>query len=227
MDIVTFCDRTHEKDARLSGHIDKLQSIPSFNLPAIKSCPYRTTACEEYCYANKGRFKFKDVKAMYQANYEASKCFCFVDVMCFCFVDVMCEAIPFTVRAFRIHSSGDFYSNTYFQKWVEIAIRKPNTIFLAYTRNYTLYLDDLPDNLVIYYSVDQTTKKFNPTTTRKAEVVTYNKTVPHMTKYLDGILCTSDDCSKCGYCWLTKENVYFPQKYKSYSVGELEVMIND
>lgn len=201
---------------RLSTHVEKL-GFPSFNLPALLSCPYKTIACEAYCYALKGRFKYKPVQAMYLDNFLASKCDCFVEAMSW-------EIRRLRTLTIRIHASGDFYSKKYFDKWVQISKENPKTVFYAYTRNWTLDLNNLPMNMIMYYSIDHTTVKINETAQRYAKVIDMDKTnLIHLETYKDGRICNSDDCASCQYCFETGGNVYFPQKYKKYRVELITV----
>lgn len=53
---------------------------------------------------------------------------------------------------FRIHSSGDFYSQKYFDAWISIAMSFPNTIFYAYTKALPFWinrLDFIPENFIL------------------------------------------------------------------------------
>jgi len=44
------------------------------------------------------------------------------------------ESLPDDAKIVRIHSSGDFNSQRYFDAWLEIAKRNPDKIFYAYTK---------------------------------------------------------------------------------------------
>jgi hypothetical protein len=129
----------------------------------------------------------------------------------------MLQAINYAASIVRIHASGDFFSREYFEKWINIARAKPWVTFYAYTRTYFLDLSELPDNLIMYYSTDKTTTRESSTATRFARIVDGDKkAIPHMAQYKDGIICNSDECASCGYCFRETGNVYFLQKYKKY-----------
>jgi hypothetical protein len=129
--------------------------VPSFNLPALVSCPEATKACGSECYAQKGRFAFGQSVPMYWQNWSvlhkrgphkwASM-----------LVDMVLHSLK-GVRSgyFRAHTSGDFFSQEYFDAWCETARRLPNVRFWAYTRTTTLDLTHLPSNFVIYVSADR------------------------------------------------------------------------
>lgn len=50
----------------------------------------------------------------------------------------------------RIHVSGDFFNQNYFDAWMEVARRFPNTLFYAYTKELRFWvarLDSIPANV--------------------------------------------------------------------------------
>jgi len=72
------------------------------------------------------------------------------------------------MKAVRIHSSGDFFSQAYFDKWLHLATVHPHVEFWAYTKSLTYWaarLDYIPDNLVLTASYggrsDELIKKHN------------------------------------------------------------------
>ena len=54
----------------------------------------------------------------------------------------------------RIHDSGDFYSPTYLQKWVDIATQNTDVIFYAYTKSIKFFINGLklPKNMKVIFS---------------------------------------------------------------------------
>ena len=127
----------------------------SFDLPAIDTCPGRTTECERDCYAANLMRIYKNVDAKYRRNQEVT--------YHPGFVDYMVDTIPADCQ-FRIHVSGDFFHEDYVSKWIEIATRRPDVTFYAYTRSWripriwlkVLALTDLP-NVNVNLSVDDET----------------------------------------------------------------------
>lgn len=126
----------------------------SFDLPPVETCPGSTTLCRKECYAvNLARYK--GVKNKYARNYDI--------VFHPAFVDYMVETIPYGCD-FRIHVSGDFFHADYVQKWIEIATKRPDVRFYAYTRSWRipdiwsqiLKLHHL-DNVNVNLSVDHET----------------------------------------------------------------------
>lgn len=197
----------------LSGQIAKLKGMKSFNLPALESCPYKTPACIKYCYATKNNFTRYNVKSLYQRNLVAARCKCFVSRM------IKLLNRHTRTRVIRIHGSGDFFSRIYFSKWLQVVRVFPGKQFYGYTRNWTVDIGDLPRNLRIYYSVDYSSTKLNPTAKYYAETLDVHKDYTyHMEAYDTGRICKSDLCMDCRYCWEKEGDVYFPQKYKGHAV---------
>jgi hypothetical protein len=45
------------------------------------------------------------------------------------------QSIPEDAKIIRIHVSGDFFSQAYFDAWVSVAVAEPYKIFYAYTKS--------------------------------------------------------------------------------------------
>lgn len=190
-----------------------------WNLPAIKTCPYSTKLCRKYCYAMKAERMYENTRISREEQLEDSK----KDS----FITDMTNTIKYYLEKkslkenkkmkeknvyFRIHESGDFYSQEYFDKWIMIAKNFPEINFLAYTKS-VIYIKntklDIPSNLVIRFSVWDDTKPeqiklaeslnlpiytaFEPETLRK-KVIYENYSHCHC------------DCSICKNCYKTEFN---------------------
>tara|TARA_R110002126_G_scaffold36633_1_gene111180 strand:- start:4 stop:597 length:594 start_codon:yes stop_codon:yes gene_type:complete len=60
--------------------------------------------------------------------------------------------IPKKAEAIRIHSSGDFYSQSYFDMWLKLCKKNPAVEFWAYTKSLNYWvnrLNEIPNNLVL------------------------------------------------------------------------------
>jgi hypothetical protein len=71
-------------------------------------------------------------------------------------IDLMLRSIEYyeytkkKIRLFRIHDSGDFFSQEYFDAWIETANRRPDILFYAYTTSLPYWserINDLPKNM--------------------------------------------------------------------------------
>ena len=134
-----------------------------FNLPAGHTCPGareclvkadRATgkmangACQRFrCYAASAE-RFPGVREARWRNWEtiqASKDIC----------GDLCAAIPRRASRIRIHGSGDFFNQKYFDAWLEVARQTPAVQFWAFTKSVPLWVNRLgvvPANLILQAS---------------------------------------------------------------------------
>lgn len=99
----------------------------SFDIPAVLTCPGRTTECAKDCYAASLMRIYPAVDAKYKRNQEIT--------YHPSFVSYMIETIPRGCE-FRIHVSGDFFHVDYVKKWIEICASRQDVTFYAYTRSW-------------------------------------------------------------------------------------------
>lgn len=62
------------------------------------------------------------------------------------------EDLPRSAKTVRIHVGGDFYSQAYFDAWVNVASARPSIKFYAYTKSIPFWvkrLGDIPPNMVL------------------------------------------------------------------------------
>jgi hypothetical protein len=67
-------------------------------------------------------------------------------------VQLILESLSPLAGFVRIHTSGDFFSQAYFDAWLEVARRRPETLFYAYTKSLPYVIrrkDELPANLIL------------------------------------------------------------------------------
>ena len=60
--------------------------------------------------------------------------------------------LPEKCKALRIHASGDFYNQKYFDMWLDIARRNPSVEMWAFTKSVQYWvnrIDNIPENLVL------------------------------------------------------------------------------
>jgi len=126
----------------------KLGLIPSFSLPTA-SCNkkyVKMQGCHKYCYAKKIERLYPCALKKYQDNYKQS--------LKAGFVDKISHELKFLGDVIRIHVSGEFYSQEYFNKWVTIIKRFPHKTFYAYTKNLDIDHSQKPKNLILILSDD-------------------------------------------------------------------------
>jgi len=130
--------------------------VYEFNLPAGHSCPFAkdckikvdretgkfdTTGTVYRCYAASAE-RFPGVRTSRWNNYEAM---------------LRQEPIelPKDAMYVRIHSSGDFFSQKYFDTWLQVCRDNPDVKFWAFTKSLQFWvnrLDEVPDNLTLQAS---------------------------------------------------------------------------
>jgi hypothetical protein len=199
------------------------KGIAAFSLPAVETCPGRTKLCEGICYATSGFFRFPKVQNSLQSNYAES----LEDG----FTDRIVNEIKSrrSIKAVRIHPSGDFYSAEYVGKWFDIARACPDTKFWGYTRSWRTTvpkskllhaalrkLSELP-NVQLFASTDDETKQGPTPSTgkaikkvaenppvwlRKAEVVeTWEQLTDSTYVQCPNLKNKNITCAACTYCF--------------------------
>lgn len=193
--------------------------VYNWNLRAIATCHGRTIECTHDCYADQGRYLWQ--AARHTANFDVAETFSGIVERT--------ENLP-QGAWLRIHTSGDFYSAEYVDRWYLAACLRPDVLFWAYTRAWSeldcranglgredwaaLYaalerLRTLP-NVQLFASIDSTTTGTVPAGWRVAKLLPEG-----VTEYEDGLVCPEQtgamsDCVDCSYCVLAKKgNVGF------------------
>jgi hypothetical protein len=105
------------------------RSIFHFDLPAVTTCPGRSSVCERVCYARRHRFRTRAVQRRLRWCLRQSRRADFADRM----VDEIRRTGAIVVR---IHVSGDFYSADYAARWLAVIRRLPGVRFYCYTRSW-------------------------------------------------------------------------------------------
>ena len=131
--------------------------IFNFSIPAGNdkksgkiTCPF-AAGCLKLCYAKKGNYRFNSVEKGMSYRYELSKQENFIEL-----IDKAIKKVKTEKQIYiRIHDSGDFYSPSYFQKWLEIAILNPSVRFYAYTKSHSFIRGnfDIPENMDLIFSL--------------------------------------------------------------------------
>ena len=126
---------------------NKKVAAPCFNI-SRESCDKEAPCYKEnWCYYAKFERMYKNVKPCLERNYKATMRKDFVNKV----NEYLAKKKP---RYFRIHSCGDFYSSEYVWKWRQIALSNPETIFVAYTYNRSVFESmPLPRNMRISLSI--------------------------------------------------------------------------
>ena len=140
----------NSKLKKTSKHFDK--RVFNFGIPAYKSASGKTTCpfadkCVKFCYAKKGAYIWSNVKPAFEKRYQLTKTDQFVDAMD---ADIKKKKADYV----RVHDSGDYYSPTYLQKWLTIALKNPAVRFYSYTNSIQFIkdLETIPANFDFIFS---------------------------------------------------------------------------
>ena len=147
--------------------------IAVFDLPAGYTCPKASLClayanrrtgklivgkeCKFECYAAKAeRFRHSS-RDLHWRNYE--KLLKLKDQGPEAIAQLLIDSLPTLAKGIyklyvcRIHSSGDFYSQEYYEAWKLTAAASPGTLYFGYTKILDYILDDTkPDNMRLVYS---------------------------------------------------------------------------
>lgn len=105
------------------------KGIYSWSIPAVFTCPGKSSLCSNLCYAKDGFFRYANVKESHKKNFKASRSKKFAAAM-------TAAIRRRKARVVRIHVAGDFYSAAYAGKWLEVIRACPDTVFVLYTRSW-------------------------------------------------------------------------------------------
>ena len=178
----------------------KMGAIPSVSLPACITCN-PNAPCFKKCYAAKLERIYKNTRNAYARN---------LDILqtepAHYWLQV--KAAAMCTRYFRYHVSGDIPNGHYLKMMVQIAQDLPNTVFLAFTKQYPIvndYLNDggtIPENLKIIFSNWGAWKCENPHGLPTSEVI-FKGSEPAQDWKICGGNCAVCACRGVG-CWELK-----------------------
>jgi hypothetical protein len=183
----------------------KIGKIASFSLPPIESCNFHKY-CADKCYAKKAYKAYPNTRRAYDRNFRIAK---------ENLENLKTQIIEF-LRSykhsyFRMHVSGDFFSQDYLNMWKEICKQFPKINFMAYTKCYSFDYEGMPENMEVIFSTFEnmpagTSKRLREKHNRPVALAgTKNPDEEYYSKCID-------DCSKCKLCWKlseTKKGVFF------------------
>lgn len=187
-----------------------------WNLPAVKTCPFRTEMCEKSCYARKAERVYPQVLPSRERNYADSLENDFVENMIFTIEKELAKKkYDNKLCVFRIHESGDFYNLEYTQKWIDICKHFENDKrikFLAYTKSIIYFINcgygltNFPKNLVVRSSLwkDTAADKIALTDCYNIPIYTALTDYEMIEEKKNGRMfrvCKCDDCANCRMCW--------------------------
>ncbi len=182
-------------------------SIHVWNIPPAATCPGASNQCLSYCYNGQSR---KDV---YNIDQWRTNLAWFIHKR-----EELKTYINETIRtkekpaAVRIHSAGDFFSESYISFWQSIISHNPDCTFWAYTRSWAQvsllpHLEEIKtlNNLELFASWDHS---MPPPPKWRLSIVTdgtSERKAKSVAKQQKLLFCPEQNnkaanCASCGYC---------------------------
>ena len=179
-------------------------SFYTWNIPAIKTCPYATEHCINCCYAVKAERAYPTARANRNRNFIESTLHNFTERMIYTLeTEINSKRDCNKKIVIRIHESGDFYSYEYANKWVDIANHfesNDRVVFMAYTKSVEFFQGKkIPENMVVRASVWDDTKPEQLELFKAMNLPIY--TAVESFDNWSGAKCRCKDCATCGMCW--------------------------
>lgn len=188
------------------GNMKLPKSTAIFNLPSGMSCPGQTDLCKKICYAKKAERMYPQTLPYRLRMYELSLRKDFVSIMREEIKRVTQANKKVKITTIRVHESGDFYSQAYVNKWLEISMEFTGIKFYAYTKSFFLDFSKRPSNFVIKLSLDPTSDSSALGTVGDFDGVTW---ISNTGKDIEEFKTCGGSCNTCSICWETKLNVEF------------------
>lgn len=149
-------------NAKLNSLTAILSLVAGTACPGAKDCKSKVVETENgnriqdgeftefRCYAASMELRSKNAYKLHKRNFETLRNAKGVqgklEVL---FASIKAQGIDKDCRRVRIHASGDFFSQSYFDAWLEIAKMYPDIIFYAYTKSIKFWvrrIHDIPSN---------------------------------------------------------------------------------
>lgn len=137
-----------------------------FGIPSVGTCPGKTDYCESDCYAidsEKRTATHEKLQRNLDILLEAQTVEGMTERLRELVHDYRMRAdvlgVPENKRRYRIHWSGDFFSEEYALAWRNVILENPDIVFWTYTRSFQADINVLPvlsgiSNLDFFISVD-------------------------------------------------------------------------
>ena len=142
-------------------------NIYTFSLPAGHSCPFANVCLAKadkvtgkiqlgknnqfQCFSVTSENMFPNVRKSRWRNFEALRALDTAGMFA-----LIQKSLPSKAGYIRIHVSGDFFSQAYFDAWVLVAKANPQRHFYAYTKSipfWTARIKELPVNFILNGSI--------------------------------------------------------------------------
>lgn len=134
------------------GNAKLSAAIATFALPAGHACPFANEcksqtdlvtgkltdgpSCRFRCFSATNEARATTVRQARWRNFNMLREAKTVQGM----ADLIQNSIPFGINYVRLHVSGDFFNETYFKAWLNVAINNPAITFYAYTKSLPYWI---------------------------------------------------------------------------------------
>lgn len=147
-------------NAKLDGNIKTLSLPSGFTCPGAGACLSKANRetgritdgpnCQFRCFSASQECLFRNVRESRWNNFELLKAAKTTEGM----KDLILWSLPNTPFqvVIRIHVSGDFFSQAYFDAWLAVAKAKPNFLLYAYTKSLPYWVarqSEIPSNFIL------------------------------------------------------------------------------
>jgi hypothetical protein len=178
----------------------KMGKVYSFSVSPVVTCA-ANVPCAKACYACKLCRIYANVKSSYAANWDAVQNANMAELAA-ALVDVIKAK---KVKLFRFNVSGDFKDPMYLRVALTVAAACPDTQFLAFTKVYTAFAADRPENFNLFASVWNDYAPADIDAVPSAHYCDGSRPMP-----ADAVEC-GGNCEECGLCFNLKpgEKVFF------------------
>lgn len=181
-------------------------NIPSFSLYPGRDCRTAVPCYDQGCYA-RGMLKYDNMKKSWKKNSDVMR-----EDLGLGFEQIGEFLIKKEPEYFRVHVAGDFFSQEYFDRWMEIARLFPDTSFSCYTKrtDFNLLEGAFQQNFFLFESIWIDQKRLTPgqlmNQLPKAYTVASPRDIP-----AGRFLCPGS-CENCKHCYEVKQDVVFLKK---------------
>jgi hypothetical protein len=142
-------------NAKLDKNIMLFSLIAGHACPFAKDClskvNFKTGKLEDgpdtqfRCFSASSEALFPKVFEARKHNWDLLRKLRSVDSM----AELIHKSLPAKAKIVRVHVSGDFFNQTYFDAWMQVARMNPQTIFYAYTKSVPYWVErinEIPEN---------------------------------------------------------------------------------
>lgn len=175
-----------EKVKAIQPYLDDGRKVYSLDLLAGHTCPFAHNCLSRViegkiqdgkhtkfrCYAASLEVLYKNVYAAHKFNTDLVRAA--PDIF-----SLLHSSMPKNLGVLRIHSSGDFFNQKYFDAYVKLAELNADRLFYAYTKNLNVWIkrkNNLPPNLVLTASYGgKLDHLIKPNKLRYAKVILYKE----------------------------------------------------